>query len=216
MTSWKEKIEILYLEDSSDDIELLNIILKRSNLDYKLTSISTKKDLEKADLALYDIVISDYNLKNYDGLTAINFIRSVEEIKPIILLSGTVGEELAIDLLRAGANDFILKSNLKKVPIAIERALHESSMVREKQRFQKKLIEKNLLLDTIFDSFEDMIFLKGIDGKYLKVNKAFCDFFKVKADEIIGREEEEIFPNTIANKALENDEFVHLASPLPT
>ncbi|MEO9871630.1 PAS domain-containing sensor histidine kinase [Ekhidna sp.] len=208
MTTWKDRIEILHLEDNPDDIDLLSLTLKRSNLDYQLKSISTKEDFEKEDLTHFDVVISDYNLKNYDGLSAIKRIRELDSTKPVILLSGTVGEELATDLLRAGANDFILKSNLKKIPIAIERALHECSMSKEKQKFQRELVEKNLILDTIFDSFADMIFLKNNDGEYLKVNKAFCDFFKVHADEIVGKKEEEIFPENISDKAIENDEFV--------
>ncbi|MEP5069026.1 MAG: response regulator, partial [Crocinitomicaceae bacterium] len=158
MTSWKERISILHLEDNPDDVELLDIALKKSKLKYELQSISSKEVFLEANLDEFDIIISDYNLKNYDGLSAIKYVRSMYPVLPVILLSGTVGEELAADLLRAGANDFVLKSNLKKMPIAMERAMYSSTISREKHRFQKELLEKNLILDTIFDSFEDMIF----------------------------------------------------------
>ncbi len=208
---WKERINILHLEDNPDDVELLDIALKKSQLKYDLQSVSTKEVFLKINLDEFDIIISDYNLKSYDGLSAIKHVRSQSPVMPVILLSGTVGEELAADLLRAGANDFVLKSNLKKVPIAIERAMHASSMTREKHRFQKELLEKNLILDTIFDSFEDMIFLKDINGKYLKVNRAFCEFLNLHESEIVGGSELDFFPESIAKKALENDEFVRIS-----
>lgn len=216
MTTKKEKVKILHLEDNPDDVELLAITLKRSALPSSLKSTLSKDEFLKADISQYDLIITDYNLKDYDGLSALKHVRAFDPIIPVILLSGTVGEELAADLLRAGANDFVLKSNLKKIPISIERAMHEASIMREKQRFQRELVEKNLILDTIFDSFEDMIFLKDTHGKYLKVNRAFSDFFKLHEGEIIGNTERELFPDSIADKALENDEYVRLSGKSST
>lgn len=212
MTAWKEKIEILHLEDNQDDVDLVKVALRRSNLIFNIHDVATKEEFLKADLADYDLVITDYNLNNYDGLSAIKYVRSLEPVLPIILLSGTVGEELATDLLHAGANDFVLKSSLKKLPLAIERAMHNASLTREKQRFQRELVEKNLILDSIFDSFEDMVFLKDEDGKYIKVNRPFCEFLKLHEAEIIGSSERDIFPEKIAKEALENDDYVKLSN----
>ena len=165
MENRKKPIAILYLEDNEDDVELLRLTLNKSNLNYNLACVSTKDEFLKLHLQDYDVIITDYNLADYDGLSAIKYIRSFDVAIPIILLSGTVGEELAADLLRAGANDFVLKSNMKKIVIAVERGIRETSIVREKKRFQKELLEKNLILDTIFDRFEDLIFLKDAAGR---------------------------------------------------
>lgn len=211
MTVWKERISILLLEDDPGDVELLSLILKRSSLKYIIEAVFTKEEFEVLFKSKnFDIVITDYNLQGYDGQAAIKWVRSIDPILPIILLSDTVGEEMAVDLLRAGANDFVLKSNLKKITIAMERALSEARMENEKLRFQKELVEKNLILDTVFDNFEDMIFLKDANGKYLKVNRAFCDFLEVREEEVIGKVESEIFSPEISQKAMENDEFVIL------
>lgn len=212
MTIWKEKIRILHLEDSKDDVELLKMALSKSNLDIELEDVANKDDFLGADLSAYNIVITDYNLRDYDGLSAIKYVRARNPIMPVILISGTVGEELAADLLRAGANDFVLKSNLKKAPIVVERVLHEASIAHEKQRFQRELVEKNLILDSIFDSFEDMIFLKDGEGKYVKVNRPFCEFLKLHEAEIIGSRERDIFPEHLADQALEKDEYVKLSN----
>ena len=212
MTIWKEKIRILHLEDSKDDVELLKMALSKSNLDIELEDVASKDDFQGADLSAYHIVITDYNLRDYDGLSAIKYVRARNPIMPVILISGTVGEELAADLLRAGANDFVLKSNLKKAPLVVERVLHEASIAHEKQRFQRELVEKNLILDSIFDSFEDMIFLKDGEGKYVKVNRPFCEFLKLHEAEIIGSRERDIFPEHLADQALEKDEYVKLSN----
>ncbi|WP_424963636.1 PAS domain S-box protein [Ekhidna sp.] len=212
MTTWKEKVRILHLEDNQDDVQLLKMALRKSNLNVEIEDVANKNAFLKADLSEYDLIITDYNLRDYDGLSAIKYIRLKQPIMPVILISGTVGEELAADLLRAGANDFVLKSNLKKTPIVIERVLHEASIAREKRRFQKELVEKNLILDSIFDSFEDMIFLKDEEGKYIKVNRPFCEFLKLHEAEIIGSRESDLFPEDKAAEALEKDEYVKLSN----
>lgn len=207
----KKSIEILYLEDSEDDIELLEITLKKSRLPYHLTSVSSKAEFLGLNLTDFDLILSDYNLKDYDGLSAIKHVRSLDATMPVIVLSGTVGEELATDLLRAGANDFVLKSNLKRISLAIERVIKETLITREKQRVQKELVEKSLILDTLFDSFEDMIFLKNADGRYLKVNRAFCDFVKMHEVELLGHTDEELFDGPLVVQSMEQEEYVKIS-----
>ena len=206
----KEETKILVLEDNPDDVELLRIVLDRSKLNFTIDLARTEEELTSLFIDDFDLVLSDYNLGSYDGLSAIQQIRRENNTIPIILISGAVGEELAVDVLRAGANDFVLKSNLKKVPIAIERAMAESLMMREKLRFKQELLGQKLIMDTIFDCFESMVFLKDADGKYVKVNRAFCEFFEKTEEEILGVREDQLFPEWIAEKAVKNDEFVNL------
>ncbi|MEM6831316.1 MAG: PAS domain S-box protein, partial [Bacteroidota bacterium] len=116
-----------------------------------------------------------------------------------------IGEELAVDLLKNGANDFVLKSNLNKIPIVIERAISEASIFREKSIFQRELIEKTLILDTFLNNLSGMLFLKGRNRKYVKVNEAFCQFARLSESEIIGRAEIEIFPDPLATEGIAND-----------
>ncbi len=212
MTTWKEKISILHFEDNPDDIELLRLVLDKSELDYILKPVLTKEEFEKSFSSNFDIIISDYNLKNYNGLSAIQWVRERDPLIPIIILSGTVGEVLAVDLLRAGANDFVLKTNLNKMVIAIERALGESKILREKQQFRKELVEKNLILDTILNSFNNIIFLKDAEGKYIQINKAFCQFVEMSEEDIIGKTDLDIFPESVSQLTEEKDELVILTS----
>lgn len=211
MSEEKDKLNILYLEDNEDDIALMERLMSRSELSFNLRTISTKKEFLNEDIKSYGLVITDYNLKDYDGLSAIKHIRSITQDIPIIMLSGTIGEELAIDLLKAGANDFILKRNIQKLPLAIKTTMRGLAMTNEKKRFQRELIEKNLILDTIFDSFEDLIFLKDANGRYLKVNRPFCEFLKKHEAELIGYKDTDIFQDQVAKYSQEQDDYVRLS-----
>ena len=207
---WKEEIKVLLLEDNPDDVELLNLTLGRSKLKFSVDVIESERELQAIAFNEFDLVLSDYNLGSYDGLSAIQRIRRQDNVIPIILISGTIGEELAVEILHAGANDFVLKSNLKKIPIAMERAMTEARMVREKSIFQQELIGQKLIMDTIFDCFESMVFLKDGEGRYVKVNRAFCEYVERVEEEIKGMSEEQLFPEWISEKAVKNDEYVYL------
>lgn len=207
----KLKLDILYLEDNEDDFALLSRLLSKSNLNYNLNHISTKNEFLAQDLERFDLLITDYNLQDFDGLSAIKHVRSINIDIPVIMLSGTVGEELAIDLLKAGANDFVLKSNMEKMPLVIGSVMKSATMNREKKRFQKELVQKNLILDTIFDSFEDLIFLKDPEGRYLKVNRPFCEFLKKHEGELIGCKDTDIFQDPVAKYSQEQDDYVRLS-----
>ncbi len=201
-------MNILYLEDNPDDFELLELVLKRSAIDYNLTKVDNRTDFENSFEGGFDVILTDYNLNSYDGLSALKKIREKEKHLPVIVLSGTIGEELAVELLKNGANDFVLKSNLSKIPIVIERVMAEASIIIEKSTFQKELLEKTLILDTFINNLSGMLFLKGRNRKYVKVNEAFCQFVKRSEKEIIGKAEIEIFPDPLATEGIANDNLV--------
>ncbi|MEQ9302706.1 MAG: response regulator, partial [Marinoscillum sp.] len=93
------KIKIILIEDSIDDVDLIILALKKSNLDYELTHVD-QLDTLHAHLVRgeFDLVISDYNLKTFNGLDVIKTVRSIDSVIPIIIASGTVGEEQAVRL----------------------------------------------------------------------------------------------------------------------
>lgn len=210
MSTKKKRVSILHLEDNPDDVELLRLVLNKSNLDYQIEVAENKDEFILLFNDGFDLIISDYNLRNFNGLEAIKEIREKNTLIPIIILSGTVGEELAVDLLRSGANDFVLKSNLNKIVIVIERSLSESEMKKDKLLFQKQLEEKTYILDTIFNNFSNIIFLKNADGKYIKINRAFCELVEMSEEDILGKDDSQIFTKKISDISQEKDELVIL------
>ncbi|WP_421889805.1 PAS domain S-box protein [Marinoscillum sp.] len=202
-------MKILYLEDNISDFELLKLSLDKSSLDFTLDRAENKAQFQKALELPYDIIISDYNLQGFTGTDALKMLREKDQSIPFVVISGTVGEEQAVSLLHYGASDFLLKKNVRKLPIIIERAFRNKMIDDERRNFQKELINKNLILDSLFHSFEDMVFLKDNNGAYLKVNKAFSRFFGFTEKAIIGMKDRDLFDHDIARKADETDEYVH-------
>lgn len=136
-------LRVLVVEDVEDDAELVLLRLRQAG--YKPDHLRVQAgDTLRAALAEYqwDIVISDYAMPSFSGLDALRIIRDFDQDMPFILVSGTVGEEFAVDAMRAGANDYILKDNLTRLVPAIDRELREAVDRRERKRAEEALYQE--------------------------------------------------------------------------
>jgi len=119
-------LKILYLEDSELDVTLAEAALGTAGDPCGLVWARNRAEfvdrLGDPDL---DLILSDFNLPSFDGLAALELCRAARPLLPFILLSGTVGEETAVECLRRGATDYVLKSNLLRLPMVVDRALAE-------------------------------------------------------------------------------------------
>ena len=118
---------MLFVEDVATDAELAVRRLRQDGLDCTSTRVDTEADFQAAlQQRDYDIILSDFSLPQFDGMSALTLAsRELPDI-PFIFVSGTIGEERAIDALRCGAVDYVLKSNLKRLAPAVTRALREA------------------------------------------------------------------------------------------
>src|SRR5207244_1469598 len=92
----------------------------------------------------YDIVLSDHTLPNLSSLDVLRVCKKQNSSMPFILVSGSVSEDLAVSIIKEGADDYVLKENLKRLPVAISRAIAESERLREKELVQKQITERSL------------------------------------------------------------------------
>ncbi|MCH8558173.1 MAG: response regulator [Balneolia bacterium] len=121
------KTRILIIEDSYDDRVLLKYQLKKGGLNPDCHFIETRDEFEEALKSNeWDVIISDYNLPGFDGLTALNMLRDSGSDTPFILISGAVGEQLAVEMMKSGANDYLMKDNLARLVPVIDRELKEA------------------------------------------------------------------------------------------
>jgi len=138
-----DKISVLHLEDSALDAELTAEMLREAGLDCRIERLVRLEDFKAALQQFpsnwpYDIVLADYKLPGYDGMLALNLLREKSPHMPFVLLSGALGEELAVELLRNGATDYVLKHNLQRLPLVVRRALDEhQARLREIQNQQE-------------------------------------------------------------------------------
>ena len=206
-----KEINILLLEDSRDDTLILERTLKKSGLSIHLNSVSTRDDFirhfnKEGDKP--DLVISDYNIPQFSGLDALKYVRKKDEFTPFIFLSGMLGEERATQLMKDGANYFLLKENIERLPKIIIKTIEEVDSRLEKLTYEKELSHKTMILKTLMESVVDLIFLKNKEGMYLEVNSEFCKFLNLNPHQIIGKTENELFGDKISRAAYETDQEV--------
>ena len=119
----KTPINILILEHDPNDVGLLQYELKKSGLDHTSQIVQTQQDYEQAIHSFRpDIILSDFSLPSFDGLSAFRLTQCIAPETPFILISGTIGEENAVELIKMGVTDDVLKGNLYQVCPKIQRA----------------------------------------------------------------------------------------------
>jgi len=127
-------MQVLFVDDNADDLDLCLNGLRKSGLDFQATTATTREEFDRTLREKpFDIVVSDYRMKSWTGIDALAIVKEVCPDVPVILLSGTLGEELAVDCIKLGVTDYVLKHQLARLPMALLRAREELSL-REAER----------------------------------------------------------------------------------
>jgi len=146
-------MRILHLEDNGDDGALISRALRREPLCH-LTRVETREAfLEAMEHGRWDIILADYSLPAFDGITALKLAIERCPGVPFIFVTGSLGEELAVETLRSGATDYVLKHRLDRLPQAVARAWRESESAKAQketgEKLEASLREKELLLQEV-------------------------------------------------------------------
>jgi DNA-binding NtrC family response regulator len=121
------RVAILHLEDTAADAKLVAAALAKDQLDCDITVVDNEAAFTTAvETGAYDLVLSDHSLPSFDGLEALRIVRSRRPDLPFISVSGAFGEEVAAEVVRAGATDYVLKHRLARLGAAVRRALAEA------------------------------------------------------------------------------------------
>ena len=140
----KKALKILFVEDSDSDIGLIYYELKRSGIPYTSERVQTQETFENAlERFTPDIILSDYALPSFDGLTAFNLKQKKYPDIPFIIISGTIGEEIAVELIKSGVTDYALKDKLYTLRSKIARALDDAEKKKEKRIADETLKKQN-------------------------------------------------------------------------
>lgn len=114
-TSERTRLRVLHVEDNEEDHALVMAHLRRGGIDAEVERVETADELHQALMQDWDLILSDYNLPGYSGLAALESVRSLGLLVPFILVSGEIGEDIAVQAMRNGANDYLLKSKLARL-----------------------------------------------------------------------------------------------------
>ncbi len=132
-------IRLLHLEDSEPDHALAMAYLSRSSLRLEARRVETRAEFEAALEQTWDLVLSDYHLPGFTGLQALALLRERNDTLPFILVSGQIGEDTAVEAMRNGAADYLLKNNLARLVPAVEHAIAAAEMQRARVEADREL-----------------------------------------------------------------------------
>ena len=163
-------IDVLFIEDSEDDVELAVRALGKDGLAVSLQRVESADGLRRSLAHVRpDIILSDFSMPNFDGIHALRLARELAPQVPFIFVSGTIGEERAIEAIRQGATDYVLKNNLRRLGTAVKRALSEAA---EQQRIRKAEEERAQLVEML-EATSDYVAVTDPHGRILYLNAAW-------------------------------------------
>jgi signal transduction histidine kinase len=134
-------IRLLHLEDAEPDHALALAHLQRAGLDVAALRVETRAEFERALADDWDVILSDYRLPGYSGLEALARVRDAGLVVPFILVSGEIGEETAVEAMRNGASDYLLKANLARLAPSVEHAIEACATRRARQEADRELAQ---------------------------------------------------------------------------
>ncbi|HLG40262.1 MAG TPA: PAS domain-containing protein [Chitinophagaceae bacterium] len=173
----KQSLKILLLEDSHTDVEMIKRLLLKENKQYEFAVAGDKKSfLSAMDEFFPDIILSDNSLPQFNSLDALRMVRQRFQHIPFILVTGTVSDEYAANMIKEGADDYILKDRMIRLPSAIDAALVKRKMLKE-------ITDYKYALDQSAD-----ITITDDKGIIIYANENFCRLSKYSAEELIGRD----------------------------
>ncbi len=161
------ELRVLVVDDSSDDAALLLRALSKGGYKTSTDVIATRTQLEQALLLSWDAVVVDHNLPGFSGMEALALVREADPDVPVLLVSGSVGEEVAVAAMKAGAQDFILKDNLSRFVPALERELRDAG-IRRRARLADETLNStvDLLARTVQGAIQTLAYLTETRDPY--------------------------------------------------
>ncbi len=195
-----EQIRVLLVEDSEEDAVLLLHELKRGGMDPVHDRADTAENYTRAlQQGKWDIVIADYRLPSFSALAALELLKQSGLDLPFIIISGKIGEDMAVAAMKAGANDYMMKNNLSRLVPAIQRELRDAQERRGRREAEEALKNQFRQISTIFDSLNALVYVADMDSHELLFMNKFGTMLSGKdwrgrnCHEVLNLDPEQVF-----------------------
>jgi signal transduction histidine kinase len=141
--SSQNRLRVLLIEDSRSDAEIEIAELRRAGFDVAADVVETKDEVrQRLSKNSYDVILADYSLPNFRGMDTLDIVRECSLTTPLILVTGALNSETAVECVKQGAMDYVLKDHLARLPISVRRALEDVRLRQERARAQEQLANK--------------------------------------------------------------------------
>ena len=207
-----DQLRILILEDMPMDAELMEYELVRASIPFTARRVETREAfLSALDEFAPDVILSDYTLPRFDGMTALALARELVPSTPLLIVTGSVNEETAVGCMKAGADDYLLKGNLSRIGPAIEAALARQRLQAERARSESALRRSEANLRAIFENSLQCFVLVDREGTVQAFNRTADEWLRKLRGRRLGEGERisEFLPGTSATLTAAQEGEVH-------
>ena len=183
----KQPLRVLHLEDNRSYSDLVCSKLEEEGFAPEIICVESEEDFQNAlKKGGFDLIIADYFLPNYDGIKALKVAQELQPHTPILLVSGTIGEEAAIESMKAGATDYVLKHWPERLIPAVRRALRESAEHKQRLRAEQQLQLREKYFRVVSENSLDIVSLLDRDGNFTYCTPAVERLLGYDPQELMG------------------------------
>lgn len=203
----EEVLRILLVEDNIDDAELIKRHLAKYGLKFSYRLVETRKDYMNAFNDFKpSLILSDYNLPTFNGMQALLMRKDMAPMVPFVLVTGSLNEDIAVECMKAGADDYVIKENLTRLVPAINAAIEKQSVIRQKAHAEDALIERERIFRNLYSNMNEGVCLyklvynkEGLAVNYriVSVNRQFERITNTPEINLLGKLGTEIENNPV-------------------
>lgn len=194
-------LQLLHLEDDLSDRELVHHALATAQWPCEFTYAATRLEFQTAlKRQVFDLILADFTLPGFDGLTALYLAREQQPETPCIFVSGTMSEEQAIASLEHGATDYVLKRHLERLKSAVHRARREVEERTRRQVAEEALKASETFLQSLVENLPFIVYRKDARGRLIFGNRHYCERLGRPLADLIGKTDFDLFPPDLARQ----------------
>jgi PAS domain S-box-containing protein len=199
----KTPLRVLIVEDSEFDAQIMITLLRKGGYEVVHERVENADALRAAlKTQTWQLILSDYNLPSFNAPAALEVLKESGLDLPFVIVSGGIGEDIAVACMKAGAHDYLMKGNLQRLAPAVERELREAANRASQREAKKAVIESELRYRLLWETCPDAILLMDTSGSIHFANPAVKTVFGYSPDEIIGQTLGAVLPERLRNGAL--------------
>jgi PAS domain S-box-containing protein len=184
----RRALRALILEDNPLDAELTVAVLKQAGYPLRFEVVALPEQfqaqLEEAD---YDLILADYNLRTWTAMEALAILKKSAKDLPFVVITGTLGDEAAVECIKQGASDYVLKHRLQRLPVVVDRTLRDKAHREEAARLQEQIHQAKKEWELTFDAVPDSVFLLDEHYHIQRANRAAAEALRLPFSQLVGR-----------------------------